>query len=127
MAGLKDIVWVGSSKKDLLDLPDEVMDEFGHGLYEAQQGKHPSSAKPYKIEGGAGVLELVERFDTDTYRAVYTVEFEEAIYVLHCFQKQSKQGKKTPKQDDERIRRRFIAAKEMHEIWLKEQSTKKKS
>jgi phage-related protein len=125
--GLKDIVWVGSSKKDLLELPDDVMDEFGHGLYEAQQGKHPSSAKPYKINGGAGVLELVERFDTDTYRAVYTVEFEEAIYVLHCFQKKSKEGKRTPKQDDDLIKRRYAVAKESHETWLRERSIPKKS
>ena len=79
MRPLKDIVWVGSSKKDLLTLPERVVDEFGHGLYKVQQGEHPRHAKPFRMGGGADVLELVENFDTDTYRAVYTVAFEEAV------------------------------------------------
>jgi len=66
------------------------------------------------------VIELVENFDTDTYRAVYTAKFEEAIYVLHCFQKKSSHGKKTSKQDDDLINQRYKDAKEMHEQWLKE-------
>jgi phage-related protein len=118
---------MGSSKKDLADLPKEVEDEVGHNLYEAQQGKMPGDGKVLRGFGSAKVIEIVVDHDSDAYRAVYTVEFEEAIYVLHCFQKKSKEGVKTPKQDKELIDRRLKAAKAEHEKWLKQQaSTKKK-
>lgn len=124
MAGFKDVVWIGSSKKDLLDLPEEIVDEFGHGLYEAQQGLHPRHAKPYHLDGGATTLELVENFDTDIYRAVYTVKFEEAIYVLHCFQKKSTQGRETSRRDQALIERRYKIAREEREAWLRTRTTK---
>ena len=76
--------------------------------------------------GGASVLEIVSNFDTDTFRAVYTVEFEEAIYVLHCFQKKSKRGNETPQQDKDMIERRLKAANEEHSRWLNQQPEKKK-
>jgi phage-related protein len=63
--------------------------------------------------GGAGVLEIVDDFEGDTYRAVYTVRFADAVYVLHCFQKKSKQGRSTPRQDLELIRRRLAWAEQM--------------
>lgn len=96
---VKPVGWIASSLKDLRAFPDEVMDEIGHALYEGQRGGKHESAKPLKGFKGAGVLEVVENYDGDTYRAVYTVRFAEVIYVLHCFQKKSKSGIATPKQD----------------------------
>lgn len=89
----KDLVWMGASLKDLKALPAEVRMAVGHALREAQDGGKAHSAKPLKGEGyGASVIEIVEDFHTDTYRCVYTVKFEEAIYVLHSFQKKSTHG-----------------------------------
>ena len=126
MAGLKAIVWLGSSKKDLGEFPEEVEDDVGYNLFEAQQGKMPQDAKVLRGFGGANVLEIISNFDSDTFRAVYTVEFEEAIYVLHCFQKKSKRGNETPQQDKDMIERRLKAASEEHSKWLKQQPEKKK-
>jgi phage-related protein len=92
---LKPLVWIGSSLKDLRKFPEEVKDAFGYALYEAQCGLKPLAAKPLSGFGGAGVLEFIEDFQTDTYRAVYTVRFEGVVYVLHAFQKKSKKGIKT--------------------------------
>lgn len=113
---LKPVYWVGSTKKDLLSMPDDVIDVFGFALHLAQSGKKHAQAKPLKGFGGAGVLEVVEDHDGNTYRAVYTVRFAEKIYVLHCFQKKSKQGIQTPKQDIDRIRERLSAAQEHAEV-----------
>lgn len=111
---MKPIEWVASSLEDLKDFPEEVQQVVGYALYLAQcDEKHPS-AKPLKGFKGAGVLEVVEDFDGDTYRAVYTVKLKGAIYVLHAFQKKSKQGIATPKQDIELIEARFKRAKEHH-------------
>jgi phage-related protein len=78
--------WTGSSKNDLLAFPEAVIDEIGTALGVAQfGGKHPS-AKPWRGEG-PGVFEVVEDYRADTYRAVYTVKFESAVYVLHAFQR----------------------------------------
>jgi len=106
---LKDLYWVGSSKKELGILPGEVVDMFGYALHLAQSGLKHDHAKPLK--GFGGVLEAVEDFKTDTYRAVYTVKFKNAVYVLHCFQKKSKQGIKTPKPDLDVIKERLKLAK----------------
>lgn len=100
--------WVGSSKKDLLDFPDEVKSGIGYALGLAQiGGKHPR-AKPWKGHG-PGVLEIVEDYRGDTFRAVYTVRFAKAVYVLHVFQKKSKSGIRTPRSHvdliGERLRR----------------------
>jgi phage-related protein len=92
-----------------LELPEEVQDVFGYALHLAQAGgKHPD-AKPLKGKSfsGAGVLEVVEHFHGDTYRAVYTVRYSDAVYVLHCFQKKSTQGISTPKQETELVRSRL--------------------
>lgn len=107
---LKPLLWVGSSKKDLLVMPADVVDTFGFALYQAQAGKKHAQAKPLKGFGGASVLEMVEDHMGDTYRAVYTVKISNSVYVLHCFQKKSKQGIETPKQDMELIRERLKAA-----------------
>jgi phage-related protein len=106
----KPIFWLGSSKKDLTLLPDNVQDVFGYALHLAQTGgKHPD-AKPMKGFGGAGVIEVVEDFSTNTYRAVYTVKFGDAVYVLHVFQKKSTSGIETPKPDMVKINERLKQA-----------------
>jgi phage-related protein len=114
---LKPLDFIGSSREDLREFPDEVKQDIGYALFEAQKGQKPESAKPFKGFGGAGVLEVVEHFDGDTYRAVYTVRFREVIYVLHCFQKKSKRGIKTPQQDIELIQRRLKAAEEDYKMY----------
>ncbi len=91
-------------------MPDDVIDVFGFALHLAQAGKKHDQAKPLKGFGGAGVLEVVEDHLGDTYRAVYTVKIADAVYVLHCFQKKSKQGIETPKHDLDLIRERLKAA-----------------
>ncbi|WP_055075106.1 type II toxin-antitoxin system RelE/ParE family toxin [Pseudanabaena sp. 'Roaring Creek'] len=109
---LKPVEWIGSSLDDLKNFPDEVQQVVGYALYLAQCGdKHPS-AKPLKGFKGAGVVEVVEDFDGDTYRAVYTIKFADVVYVLHSFQKKSKQGIATPKQDMDLIEARLKRAKE---------------
>jgi phage-related protein len=75
--------------------------------------------------GGANVREIVSNFDTDTFRAVYTMEYEGAIYILHCFQKKSKRGSETPKQELDMIHRRLDVAREEHEKWQKQKSMRK--
>lgn len=91
-------------------MPDAVQDAFGFALYLAQIGKKHEQAKPLKGFGSAGVLEVVKDTDGNTYRAVYTVKFGHAVYVLHCFQKKSKRGIATPKPDMDVIRERLKAA-----------------
>ena len=108
---------MGSSKADLKTFPDEVQDVMGYALDFAQQGEKHPDAKPLKGFGGAGVLEIVDDYDGNTYRAVYTVKFAEAVYVLHCFQKKSKHGIATPKQGVELIERRFKRAQEHYAEW----------
>src|SRR5687767_10710051 len=110
----KPVHWVGSSKADLLAFPDEVKSEMGYALGLAQLGgKHPS-AKPWKGEG-PGVFEIVEGFDGDAYRALYTVRFEGVIYVLHAFQKKSTSGKKTAKTDKDMVTSRLKLARDHYE------------
>lgn len=100
-------------------MPEAIQDEFGHALYLVQEGDRPDNAKPLKGFGGASVLEIVESHDGNAYRAVYTVRFEEAVYVLHCFQKKSKSGISTPKQDIDLMESRLKEAEEEHERWKK--------
>ena len=111
----KPLVWIGSTLKDLRAFPEEVKDVVGFALREAQAGgKHPD-AKPLKGYKGAGVLEVVDDFDGDTYRAVYTVKMAGVVYALHAFQKKSKTGKATDKTDLEMIERRLKLAHEDYE------------
>ena len=90
---------------------------MGYALYEAQMGGKHLDAKPLKGFGGAGALEIVADHDGDTYRAVYTVRFADAVYALHAFQKKSKRGIATPKREMDRIRRRLQLAQEHYESW----------
>jgi len=109
----KPLLWIGSSKKDLLTLPIQVRKFFGHTLDFAQRGDQHGAAKVLKGFGDAGVLEVVEDDESGTYRAVYTVRFEEAVFVLQCFQKKSKSRIATPKQDMDIIRARLKVAEAM--------------
>ena len=117
----KPLKWVGSSKRDLDAMPGEVQDVFGHAIDLAQAGGKHQDAKAMSGFGSASVLDVVEDFRGDTYRAIYTVKFTGWIYVLHCFQKKSKTGVRTPKQDLELISARFKAAKSDYEAWLANQ------
>lgn len=113
----KPLEWIGSSKKDLKALPEEVIDVFGYALYLAQIGGRHEQAKPLQGFGSAGVLEVVEDWRGNTFRAVYTVRFEESVYVLHVFQKKSKSGIATPKPDMDLIRERLkVAARRAKEL-----------
>ena len=106
----KPLEWIGSSHKDLMALPSEIRRFFGFALSLAQAGDKHDSAKVLKGFGGAGVLEVVEDDVGGTYRAVYTVKFAEAVFVLHCFQKKSKRGIATPKEDMNIVRARLNVA-----------------
>jgi phage-related protein len=118
---LRPVVWIGSTKVDLVAFPEEVVNAIGYALYEAQKSnKHPS-AKPLHGFGGAGVLEVVENYRGDTYRAVYTVRLAGVAYVLNVFQKKSKSGIRTPKAEIDLVKARLKRAEEHHAEWLKEQ------
>src|SRR5580698_3890356 len=110
----KPVLWIGSSREDLLGFPEAVKNGIGLALEVAQFGGKHASAKPWKGEG-AGVLEIVEDYRGDTYRAVYTVKFESAAYVLHAFQKKSPKGIKTAQTDVELVSRRLKVAREDYE------------
>ena len=107
---LKELEWIASSRKDMQALPRSVQRTFGYALYAAQCGEKPPEAKPLKGFGGAGILELIEDYRGDTYRAVYTVRFAAVVYVLHVFQKKAKRGTATPKQELDLIRDRLKRA-----------------
>lgn len=109
---LKPLDFVGSARKDLLKFPETVRKAVGRALMAAQFGGKSDQTKSLKGFGGSGILEVVEDHDGDTYRAVYTVRFEGAVYVLHCFQKKSKSGIKTPQQDIELIKQRLKQAEQ---------------
>src|SRR3990172_2284992 len=103
----KPVRWVGSSRDDLKSFPEEVRNRVGGALWEAQLGRKAPYAKPLKGFGEGAVLEVVDDFDGDTYRAVYTVRFAGVVYVLHAFQKKSKRGIATPKAELDMIERRL--------------------
>jgi phage-related protein len=108
----KPIIWVGSSLKDLREFPADVMEELGAALSAAQFGGKAERAKPWKGLG-SGVLEVVEDYRSDTYRVVYTVRLNKAIYVLHVFQKKSPKGIETDRRDIRMIEQRLKEAQEM--------------
>jgi phage-related protein len=111
----KPIHWVGSAKQDLLSLPRPVVADIGYILGAVQQGVTPSNCKPWRGEG-AGVFEVVEDFQGNTFRAVYTVRFAAAIYVLHCFQKKSPSGIRTARADIDTVHRRLKLAQSDYEV-----------
>jgi len=106
-APLKPVRWMGSSLRDLRSFPQPVRSDIGQALYTAQQGKTDDAAKPMKGFKGGNVVEIVADHQGDTWRAVYTVRFEYAIYVLHAFQKKSKRGIATPKKEIDLIHKRL--------------------
>jgi phage-related protein len=110
LAAPRRLDWIGSSKKDLMALPDEVVQVFGYALHLAQVGQKHDQAKPLRGFGSAGVLEIVEDWRGDTYRAVYTVRHAIRVFVLHVFQKKSKSGIATPRADLDLIRSRLKLA-----------------
>jgi phage-related protein len=113
----KLVRWVGSSKADLSAFPEDVRRRVGGALWEAQAGRKAPYAKPLKGFGSAGVLEIVDDFDGDTFRAVYTVRFARVVYVLHAFQKKSKRGIATPRAELDLIERRLRQAREDYAQW----------
>ena len=106
----KPLEWVGSSRADLSGFPQDVRREIGFALFQAQMGGKHKFAKPLKGFGGGSVLEVVTDDDGNTYRAVYTVKFWLAIYVLHTFQKKSTKGIKTPKHVIDLVKQRLKQA-----------------
>ncbi len=111
---IKELEWIGSSRKDMQALPLPVQRTFGYALYLAQLGDKPPEAKILKGFDGTGVLELIEDHKGDTYRAVYTVRFATKVYVLHVFQKKAKRGIATPKRDLDLIRDRLKRAENLY-------------
>jgi phage-related protein len=120
----RPVRWVGSSKEDLSSFPLEVRRRFGGALWEAQIGRKAAYAKPLRGFGGAGVLEIVDDFDGNAFRAVYTIRFAMAVYVLHAFQKKSRHGIATPKTELDLIARRLKRAREDYQQWLRSDAPK---
>ena len=108
----KPLHFVGSSKKDLWEMPEDVKDVFGAALLDAQYGDMPVGARPFGEGVPRQVMKLVEDLQGDTFRAAYTVSFAKAVYVLHVFKKKSKSGIGTPQADKDLIRARLKAAEE---------------
>ena len=108
---MKSLKWIGSSKKDLLGFPEEVRSEIGFALYTAQLGETHESAKMFKGYG-SGIYEIVSDYDKNAYRAVYVVNLGNAVYVLHKFQKKSKKGIATPKEEVNVIKERLKQIKQ---------------
>lgn len=111
-SGLKPVRWLGSSRRDLRSFPAPVRRDIGQALYGAQRGEEYPTVKALKGFGGRSLLEIVASEEGGTYRAVYTVRFQDAIYVLHAFQKKSKRGIATPKKEIDLIRQRLTAAEQ---------------
>jgi phage-related protein len=116
MAHLKPVEWIGSSRNDLRYFPGEVREVIGEALYRAQQGDEHPAAKALKGFGGRGVLEVVDDHQGDTYRAVYTIKFALAVYVLHVFKKKAKKGIATPRHEIELIRTRLKRAEDHYRL-----------
>jgi|SRR5271155_1902120 len=108
------VVWVGSSRRDVRGFPGEVRRDIGQAVYAAQQGETDPAVKTLRSFSGGSVLEVVARYRGDTWRAVYTVRYPEAVYVLHAFQKKSKRGIATPKKDMDLIHQRLGEAERLH-------------
>jgi phage-related protein len=116
---VKELYFAGSSREDIRVFPEEVRLDIGYALYAAQIGEKFGVVKPLKGFGGAGVLEIIKRFDGSTYRTVYAIKFPNAVYVLHCFQKKAKHGVKTPQQDMDLIKQRLKTAEENYKTYYK--------
>lgn len=115
MSDFKTVIWVASSLKNLKEFPEEVQDSIGYALQQVQEGLMPRNAKHLKGFKPT-VMEIVADYDTNTYRAVYTIKIGEVIYILDCFQKKSKRGIKTPKQELELIKQRLNEAEKIQKL-----------
>ena len=118
---MRTLYWIGGSKKDLIGFPMPVIKDVGFTLRNVQFGVTPDNVKPLKGFGGASVQEVVVDHNKSTYRAVYTVALKHGVYVLHCFQKKSVSGIKTPQPDIDLIKARLQIARQLdmekdHEI-----------
>jgi phage-related protein len=122
----KPLFWIASSHDVILGFPDDVKDEIGFALSEAQFGSKHISAKPLQGFGGAAVLEVVSNFDGNTFRCVYTVKFAHAVYVLHVFQKKSKSGSQTPKREIDLVNDRLKRAELHYKDWNHERQQNQK-
>lgn len=111
---IKPLLWIGSSKKDLLEFTEDIRNQVGYALYLAQAGEHYVHSKALKGFAGAGVIEVIARNESGTFRVVYTVKMPKAVFVLHAFQKKSKQGIKTPQQEIELVKKRLKEACEIY-------------
>jgi phage-related protein len=117
----KPVFWIASSRKDLKKFPKGVRQTVGQALFDAQKGEKHPDAKPLKGFHGAGVLEVVDDDDGNTYRAVYTVKFAGIVYILHAFQKKSKSGSKTPPEEIEKVKTRLKEAEKHYAQWAEKQ------
>ena len=113
---MKELYWIGSSKEDLIKLPNDVKNTFGYGLYLAQLGEKYYNSKVLKGFGSADIVELIDKDTSGTYRAIYTTKIKNAIYVLHVFQKKSKQGIATPKKDIDLVETRLKHVLEINKL-----------
>jgi phage-related protein len=118
----RQLVWVSSSRKDLEEFPDPVKETMLFALDLARVGEKHAKAKPFKGFSGASVLEIVQRGKDATFRTLYTVEFKEAIFVLHCFKKKSTEGIKTPKKEIDLIHNRYKQAVDLYKKLFKKDS-----
>ena len=109
----KPVIWIGSSRDDRRRFPELVQDHMGYALYVAQQGGKHRDAKVLTAFGGAGVVEIIKDYRSDTFRAVYTLRYANAVYVLHAFQKKSKMGRETPRRDIELVKQRLREAEQI--------------
>jgi phage-related protein len=112
---VKRVIWIGHSRADLKKIPDKVRRAIGFALNLVEIGERPANSKILSGMGNAKVLEIRENDSSGTYRAVYTIEFQEYIFVLHVFQKKSKTGIATPKQEIDLIKQRLMNAKELYQ------------
>ncbi len=117
---MRPILWIGSSLKDLKGMPEAVIKEFGHSLRDIQKNRNPGNIKPLKHLGETGILEIVVDEKAGTFRTVYTIEFKDAIAVLHVFQKKSKSGIATPKKEIDLVLQRLKQARVEYNEWKRE-------
>jgi phage-related protein len=108
----KPVYWIGNSLKELKKFPDDVKDVMGYAIHLAQIGQKHYKAKVLRGFQGAGIVEMLDDYNTDTYRTVYAVRYAGAVYVLHAFQKKSKTGIETGQQDIDLVNKRLALAEE---------------
>lgn len=108
----KPVIWLGDSLKQVRGFPEAVRRDIGVSLFDVQKGDTPGNAKPLKGIG-SGVMEIVTRFDTNTYRTVYAVRLGAKVYILHAFQKKSPKGIAMAQRDIDLIRSRLKQAIEL--------------